>query len=265
MTFHSTIEASTAQPSIPPAPSLSMKPSVIPSQQPSFQYGKPSLENESYDLIHEYLYLFLLGSLIVSCCCCCFFATKARDEIRLRRIEIVRRRNEENKRIEQVRDERREFILRNIVIERRIKTPSLSKESVEEDTSLENFSIVGADSSNDGSQRLVPKGSIRNIFEGIVCSNNMFKGICKSSTLDYDVCAICLDEYGEKEQICSSPNERCHHKFHLDCMVSWLIDHEKCPICRLTYLEEDEENNSIEFDITSHEADETLSVNSQTN
>lgn len=50
-------------------------------------------------------------------------------------------------------------------------------------------------------------------------------------------CAICLGYYKVNEDICWSPNENCHHAFHLDCMIEWLMDNNKCPLCRENYLE----------------------------
>jgi len=49
-------------------------------------------------------------------------------------------------------------------------------------------------------------------------------------------CSICLEPYKANEEICFSTNKACQHSFHLDCMVSWLMAHNDCPLCRQNYL-----------------------------
>eukprot|EP00979_Chaetoceros_neogracilis_P014037 scaffold4371_cov230-Chaetoceros_neogracile.AAC.1 len=50
-------------------------------------------------------------------------------------------------------------------------------------------------------------------------------------------CAICLEIYKVNDTICWSANEACHHAYHLDCMVGWLMENDECPLCRENYLE----------------------------
>eukprot|EP00979_Chaetoceros_neogracilis_P010279 scaffold2428_cov192-Chaetoceros_neogracile.AAC.2 len=50
-------------------------------------------------------------------------------------------------------------------------------------------------------------------------------------------CAICLEIYKVNDTICWSANEACHHAYHLDCMVDWLMENDECPLCRENYLE----------------------------
>lgn len=57
-----------------------------------------------------------------------------------------------------------------------------------------------------------------------------------SSQTKENVCPICLDTYNDGDEMCLSKNEKCHHSFHYDCMVGWLIDHDDCPICRAKYI-----------------------------
>ena len=45
-------------------------------------------------------------------------------------------------------------------------------------------------------------------------------------------CAICLDNFWEGDEVCSSPNTDCNHVFHYDCMYQWLLKHDECPYCR---------------------------------
>ena len=52
-------------------------------------------------------------------------------------------------------------------------------------------------------------------------------------------CPICLDTYSIGDDIAWSKNEKCHHAFHLDCIMSWLMENDECPMCRRDYLSED--------------------------
>jgi hypothetical protein len=47
-------------------------------------------------------------------------------------------------------------------------------------------------------------------------------------------CAICLDEFEDKEKVRVLP---CKHKFHEDCLVPWLTErHASCPLCKMDVL-----------------------------
>ncbi|KAK4340713.1 hypothetical protein RND71_039214 [Anisodus tanguticus] len=43
-------------------------------------------------------------------------------------------------------------------------------------------------------------------------------------------CAICLVEYVEGDEIRILPN--CGHRFHLQCVDTWLVSNSSCPSCR---------------------------------
>jgi hypothetical protein len=43
-------------------------------------------------------------------------------------------------------------------------------------------------------------------------------------------------DYQVGEQVCWSPNDECVHCFHKDCMLDWLLQNPKCPVCRRNYL-----------------------------
>lgn len=48
-------------------------------------------------------------------------------------------------------------------------------------------------------------------------------------------CAICLEEFQDKEQVRVLP---CNHTFHGDCVVPWLTErHCTCPLCKFDVLE----------------------------
>jgi hypothetical protein len=51
------------------------------------------------------------------------------------------------------------------------------------------------------------------------------------------ICAICINEYKEQEEICWSHNPDCEHCFHHKCIEMWLAWHDECPCCRNSYLE----------------------------
>lgn len=47
-------------------------------------------------------------------------------------------------------------------------------------------------------------------------------------------CAICIDEFEDKEKVRVLP---CGHKFHEDCLVPWLTErHASCPLCKMDVL-----------------------------
>lgn len=47
-------------------------------------------------------------------------------------------------------------------------------------------------------------------------------------------CAICLDEFENKEKVRVLP---CQHRFHEDCLVPWLTErHASCPLCKFDVL-----------------------------
>lgn len=49
------------------------------------------------------------------------------------------------------------------------------------------------------------------------------------------MCSICLEEYKVGDAIAWSRNDECHHAFHKDCIIEWLVNHQNCPICRKKY------------------------------
>ena len=63
-----------------------------------------------------------------------------------------------------------------------------------------------------------------------------FKVASTSSLSSPKSCPICMESYKAGDEIAWSKNEHCVHAFHLDCIVSWLMSNNDCPMCRLDYL-----------------------------
>jgi len=49
-------------------------------------------------------------------------------------------------------------------------------------------------------------------------------------------CPICWEPYEVGQKVCWSPNERCNHVFHADCMITWLMNKDDCPMCRCSWV-----------------------------
>jgi RING-like zinc finger len=48
-------------------------------------------------------------------------------------------------------------------------------------------------------------------------------------------CAICLEEFADKEKVRVLP---CKHRFHEDCLVPWLTErHSSCPLCKFDVMQ----------------------------
>mmetsp|Transcript_4812 Transcript_4812/g.7259 ORF Transcript_4812/g.7259 Transcript_4812/m.7259 type:complete len:102 (-) Transcript_4812:482-787(-) len=71
--------------------------------------------------------------------------------------------------------------------------------------------------------------------------------VSSSSLYSPQSCPVCCEDYKKGDDIVWSRNDGCHHVFHLDCIMTWLMQHDNCPLCRLDYLrpsEEQEEGTS---------------------
>ncbi|KAK7349350.1 hypothetical protein VNO77_06655 [Canavalia gladiata] len=45
-----------------------------------------------------------------------------------------------------------------------------------------------------------------------------------------DYCAVCLSQIYKREKVRSLPV--CNHRYHADCIGTWLKNHTTCPLCR---------------------------------
>ena len=140
----------------------------------------------------------------------------------------------------QEREDRRAFILTNVVVEPRKTQRNPRQEEGERNKEKD-------------SHRGLVAPSLPNLFQGRRGSGNsstsILKGLSMANLQNDAICTICLEGHKEKDEICSSRNKLCPHKFHLDCMVSWLMDHDECPVCRFPYLVENDEINVNEMEL----------------
>ncbi|GFH47492.1 hypothetical protein CTEN210_03967 [Chaetoceros tenuissimus] len=55
-----------------------------------------------------------------------------------------------------------------------------------------------------------------------------------------NMCAICCENYEGGDDIAYSRNQECHHFYHVECILEWLMrdDHNDfdCPLCRSAFL-----------------------------
>lgn len=67
-------------------------------------------------------------------------------------------------------------------------------------------------------------------------------------------CAICLADFANGDEISWSQNKQCHHMFHQNCVLRWLLKHEDCPCCRRPYLKivDEEVSTDITVDCIDH-------------
>jgi hypothetical protein len=55
----------------------------------------------------------------------------------------------------------------------------------------------------------------------------------KQKTLS-ETCAVCLDDFKDRENIIVCP---CTHGYHKKCLCDWLVHSPCCPVCKESVLE----------------------------
>lgn len=73
------------------------------------------------------------------------------------------------------------------------------------------------------------------------CKNipDVENGGCAETRLVSGVCAVCLIEYAEGDEITWSSNYKCSHAFHAACMTEYIESKREivpCPMCRQNFL-----------------------------
>ena len=57
---------------------------------------------------------------------------------------------------------------------------------------------------------------------------NLNKSEKSSKSYGQDICSICLEDMKKDEDLYRAP---CRHKFHRECLDSWLAKNNRCPMC----------------------------------
>ena len=66
------------------------------------------------------------------------------------------------------------------------------------------------------------------------------RGVGEDSLYSPRCCSICCEDYRKGDGIAWSRNEECHHAYHVDCILEWLmLGNDDCPMCREQYIDYD--------------------------
>ncbi len=57
-----------------------------------------------------------------------------------------------------------------------------------------------------------------------------------NSTDTENLCSVCLEPFLEGEEVAWSRQLTCNHCFHSSCLITWLMKHEDCPVCRAIFM-----------------------------
>lgn len=71
---------------------------------------------------------------------------------------------------------------------------------------------------------------------GSIASTTSSKSRKSMKLYTTEKCFICLQDYKVGDKINWSPNNKCIHSFHDECMFRWLMLNEECPLCGEDYL-----------------------------
>lgn len=89
------------------------------------------------------------------------------------------------------------------------------------------------------------KTKLNKIYQGIQINNEINLSIDRKITEEKKICSICLEE----TDFYSRFYLKCGHFFHSYCLVLWLKETTKCPVCRLELPIDFVENNSEQLNI----------------
>jgi len=53
-------------------------------------------------------------------------------------------------------------------------------------------------------------------------------------------CPVCLDDFDVGDELSWSRELKCRHVFHSECLLSWLMKNDECPVCRTVLIEEED-------------------------
>ena len=136
------------------------------------------------------------------------------------------------------RNERQELVNKALVVKHVIKSPkeeynveNTGKESIEEQGG---HIAEDEDSKSTSWKRSTSKMEVDEAMSGKYRRKK--SNLIISEADRESICAICLNEYKEQEEICWSQNPGCEHCFHHKCIKMWLARHNECPCCRNSYL-----------------------------
>ena len=146
---------------------------------------------------------------------------KKRKFIQKLRLEIEKRKREERERKEKERKEKE-----------KIEKERKEKEKIEKERKLI-LKKVNDKYNNIKNDLPVPFLIDKNQLDKLINSKN-------------DNCLICLEDFIENDQVLYLP---CSHLFHSLCVLRWLLNNNKCPICQTDYknevIDEEEQNMSM--------------------
>lgn len=97
-------------------------------------------------------------------------------------------------------------------------------------------------------------------------SKESLKKIMKNTLLQEETeptsnstCAICLEDYKDKEKLRKLP---CKHKFHKDCADNWLCYKNACPVCKGKAIEESLPKDQTIFSLVENVMNNSIIENS---
>ncbi|GFH47491.1 hypothetical protein CTEN210_03966 [Chaetoceros tenuissimus] len=92
-------------------------------------------------------------------------------------------------------------------------------------------------SSSDDIDEEAPRNKDDIILSTTTCGDEEDGSTLISSSIQ-NMCAICCENYEEGDDIAYSRNQECHHFYHVECILEWLMrdNNDDCPLCRSAFL-----------------------------